>query len=106
MEGVPVQVELPVGMQYQVIPSYVDTKCSASIFNVQLVQNEEIQDLIQEHCNERNKDLVAFDPEKLRPGSMCIAKYGEDSNYYRGFIDAVDKERRKATVTFFDYGNT
>jgi len=107
MEGVAIQVQLEVGRQYQVIPSFVDSKCTENIFSIQLAENEDILDLIQQYCNDLNNDVIAVDPDKIVPHAVCIAKYDDDdASYYRGFIETVDKTKGKATITFFDYGNT
>jgi hypothetical protein len=104
--GIPAPGAMGIGKEYKIIPSSVGRRSVTGIFYGQLVDNEEILDTIQKYCNEHNTDIISIDPEEIVPGKICIAKYGEDSNYYRGAIQMVDKVEEKATINFFDYGNT
>ena len=43
--------------------------------------------------------------ETLEPGQTCLARYSDDSEWYRGQIDSVNIPERKIFVRYIDYGN-
>ncbi|XP_019849024.1 PREDICTED: uncharacterized protein LOC100635893 isoform X3 [Amphimedon queenslandica] len=43
--------------------------------------------------------------ETLEPGQTCLARYSDDSEWYRGQIDSVNIPERKIFVRYVDYGN-
>lgn len=43
--------------------------------------------------------------ETLETGQTCLARYSDDSEWYRGQIDSVNIPERKIFVRYVDYGN-
>ena len=66
---------------------------------------QEFEKTLQAYYNNllQKSDLVYL--IKAHVGQMCIARYREDSNWYRSIVKEVDNELKIVSVYFVDYGN-
>lgn len=82
---------------------YVSHVVSPSHFYCQLVSSKDQLDALMDQVAQYSSDTISNN-ESRTVGSLCVAKYSQDEQYYRAKIEEVGDH--SCDIVFIDYGNS